>query len=76
MMENWKENDKPNLNQWYRMREPVQDFLRIRKEYRNQELKQTFYRVEEFVLSYDISHGLTLHQAREIIKQFTWKKGY
>lgn len=75
-MEVWKAKDKPNLNQWYRMRESEQDFLRIRKDYRSTELKQTFYRVEEFVHSDVISQGLTLNQARDMIVQFTWKKGY
>lgn len=75
-MEAWTEKDKPNVGQWYRMREADQDFLRIRKDYRNQELKQTFWRVDEFTQSEVISHGLTLNQARDYIKQFTWKKGY
>ena len=75
-VEAWKAKDKPNLNQWYRMREADQDFLRIRKDFRSPELKQTFYKVEEFVHSDVISHGLTLAQARDMIKQFTWKKGY
>ena len=76
MKTGWTERDKPNLCQWYRMREADQDFLRIRKDYRNPELKRTFYKVEEFVHSDVISHGLTLAQAREMIKQYTWKKGY
>ena len=41
-MEAWTEKDKPNVGQWYRMRFAEQDLLRIRKDYRNQELKQTF----------------------------------
>lgn len=75
-MEAWKAKDKPNLNQWYRMRESEQDFLRIRKDFRSSELKHTFYKLEEFVHSDVISQGLTLEQARDMIKQFTWKKGY
>lgn len=75
-MEQWKEKDKPNLNQWYRMRESEQDFLRIRKDFRSPELRATFYKVEEFVHSDIISQGLTLSQARDMIVQFTWKKGY
>lgn len=75
-VEAWKAKDKANLNQWYRMRESEQDFLRIRKDYRSPELKLTFYKVEEFVHSDVISQGLTLEQARDMIKQFTWKKGY
>ena len=75
-MEAWKEKDKPNVGQWYRMHEDEQDFLRIRKDYRNQELKQTFWRVDEFTQAETVSHGLTLAQARDYIKQFTWKKGY
>lgn len=75
-MEPWKAKDKPNLNQWYRMRESEQDFLRIRKDYRSPELKKTFYKLEEFVHSDVISQGLTLEQARDMIVQFTWKKGY
>ena len=76
MMEAWTEKDKPNVAQWYRMREAEQDFLRIRKDYRNQELKQTFFRVDEFTQAETVAHGLTLAQARDYIKQFTWKKGY
>lgn len=75
-MEAWTEKDKPNVGQWYRMREVEQDFLRIRKDYRNQELKQTFFRVDEFTQGEMIAHGLTLSQARDYVKQFTWKKGY
>lgn len=75
-MEAWKEKDKPNVGQWYRMREGDQDFLRIRKDYRNQELKQTFWRVDEFTHADTVAHGLTLDQARDYVKQFTWKKGY
>lgn len=75
-MEAWTEKDKPNVGQWYRMRESEHDFLRIRKDYRNQELKKTFWRVDEFTQGEVIAHGLTLAQARDYIKQFTWKKGY
>lgn len=75
-MEQWTEKDKPNLNQWYRMRESEHDFLRIRKDFRSPELKQTFYKLDEYVHSDVISQGLTLVQARDMIKQYTWKKGY
>lgn len=75
-MEAWNEKNKPNVGHWYRMRFAEQDFLRIRKDYRNQELKQTFWRVDEFTQADTVAHGLTLEQARDYIKQFTWKKGY
>lgn len=75
-MEAWTEKDKPNVGQWYRMRGAEQDFLRIRKDYRNQELKQTFWRLDEFTQGDTVARGLTLNQARDYIKQFTWKKGY
>lgn len=57
MKTGWTERDKPNLCQWYRMREADYDFLRIRKDFRSPELKQTFYKLEEFVHSDIISHG-------------------
>ena len=41
MKEPWTEKEKPNINQWYRMREQDQDFLRIRKDFRAAERKQT-----------------------------------
>lgn len=76
MKEPWTEKEKPNINQWYRMREQDQDFLRIRKDFRAAERKQTYYKVEEFVYGTVVTYGLTLAQARDFIKQFTWRKGY
>lgn len=75
-MEAWKEAERPGLNQWYRLKTPEVDFLRIRKDFRDNEHKQTLYKVEEFYMSEIVAHGLTLTKARDYIKQFTWKKGY
>lgn len=72
----WEAKDKPNLNQWYRLKTPEVDYLRIRKDFHDKEHKQTLYKVEEFYMSEIVTHGLTLVQARDYIKQFTWKVGY
>lgn len=76
MKESWTEKEKPNANQWYKMKENDQDFLRIRKDFRAEERKQTYYKVEEFVYGEIVEYGLTLAQARDFLKQFTWRKGY
>lgn len=76
MKEAWTEKEKPNVNQWYKMRENEHDFLRIRKDFRAEERKQTYYKIEEFVYGELITYGLTLAQARDFIRQYTWRKGY
>ena len=72
----WDAKDKPNLNQWYRLKTPEVDFLRIRKDFHDKENTRTLYKVEEFYMSDVVAYGLTLIEARDYVKQFTWKKGY
>lgn len=73
--EPWKANEKPNVNQWYRIKSETDvDFYKITKDFRSEELQTTFYKIVEYVNSDIIFCGKTLAQAREILKDFTWRK--
>ena len=70
----WKPSEKPNLNQWYKVRfSEVNDFYKIQKDYHSPEAKRTFYRIISFYDGGIVELGLTLTEAREFIRNLTYR---
>ena len=71
----WTEKEKPNVNQWYRCKDDKKvDFWKIRKEFHSEETRKTYYRIVSYYYGMDIYEDLTLAKAREIMKDWTFRK--
>lgn len=72
----WTDKEKPNLNQWYRVRFADERFWCIRKDYYDSDREITLYKIVEYY-SGDILHcGCALWQARQIIRDNTYRMIY
>ena len=71
----WTDREKPNLNQWYRCVDGDMDFLRITKDFHSPEEKRTFYKITSYYDGAIQYRGLTLAQARQIMRETTFRKG-
>lgn len=67
-------NEKPNVNQWYQTIDSESDYWKIRKDFRNPETGETFYRIVEYYNGEDMYHGCSLDECRRIMKEYTYRK--
>lgn len=65
--------EKPNVNQWYRCISSCEDFIKITKDYYSVKEVRCFYKIVQYYNGYVIEHGLTLKQAREYIRENTFR---
>ena len=68
----WSNREKPSLNHWYQLRECM-DYWKIQKDFYCNETNITYYRILEYYNSDLIYCGKTLAQARQLIRENTYR---
>lgn len=69
----WTHGEKPCLNHWYRMIKD-DDFLKIVKDYHNEEENITYYKIVEYRQGDNLYTGKTLARARTIMRELTYRR--
>ena len=69
----WKQTDKPCLNHWYRTNEREVDYWKIVKDFHSPDTNLTYYKIQEFYNGDVLFCGSTLAQARQLIRENTYK---
>lgn len=71
----WTPSEKPNINEWYRVKfSETNDFYKIQKDFYSSEAHRTFYRIISFYDGGIVEQGLTLNEAREFIRNLTYRR--
>ena len=68
----WTNSEKPSLNHWYQLRECM-DYWKIQKDFYCKETNLTYYRITEYYNSDIVYSGKTLAQARQLIRENTYR---
>ena len=69
----WKTIEKPCLNHWYRLKSDDLDYWKIVKDFHSPESNITYYKIVEYYNSDVFYVGSTLAQARELMRDNTYK---
>lgn len=70
----WTATEKPNVNQWYRVKQPELDYIKITKDFYSPEKRTTYYKLLEYYQGETIYQGRTLAEARDLVRMLTWRK--
>lgn len=71
----WNPSEKPNLNQWYKVRySEHNDFYRIKKDFHSPEMRRTYYKIVSFYDGQTVEQGMTLSEARDFIRDTTYRQ--
>ena len=68
----WSNHEKPCLNHWYQLRE-CQDYWKIQVDFYCKETNITYYRILEYYNADLIYCGKSLAQARQLIRENTYR---
>ena len=68
----WQRNEKPCVNHWYQIRLGM-DLWKIVKDFYSPETKETYYKIVAYYNCDIIYSGRTLMQARQIIRNNTYR---
>ena len=68
----WSNREKPSVNHWYQLRENL-DYWKIQKDFYCKETNTTYYRILEYYNGDLLYCGKTLAQARELIRENTYR---
>lgn len=69
----WQSDEKPAVNTWYNAKDGYRDFLKIRKDFHDEEAHITYYQVVSYYDGETRATGLTLAQAREYMRENSYK---
>ena len=69
----WRQTDKPCVNNWYRTNERDLDYWKIVKDFHSPETNLTYYKIVEYHNGDVMYSGSTLAQARQIVRENTYK---
>ena len=72
----WEEHEKPCLNHWYRSRDGERDYWKILKDYHDVETRKTYYKIVTYYDCETVESGLSLDDARSLMKSGTYKEVY
>lgn len=71
----WTASEKPNINEWYKVKfSEYNDFYKIQKDFYSPEAHRTFYRIISFYDGQLVERGMTLSEAREFIRNLTYRR--
>ena len=69
----WSENEKPELNHRYQCSALPLDYWKIVKDFHDQEIGTTYYKIIEYYNGETLAVGETLMGCREIIRDHTYR---
>ena len=68
----WTDRERPSVNHWYQLRECL-DYWKIQKDFYCKATNITYYRILEYYNGDFIYCGKTLAQARQLIRENTYR---
>lgn len=69
----WSENETPELNHWYQCCALPFDYWKIVKDFRDQKIGITYYKIIEYYNGETLAVGQSLAKCREIIRDHTYR---